>query len=120
LTALESFNTGTDFFDHSGEFVPEQSGGHDHARMIAALVHLQVGAAGKGYRHLHQNFAISHPRNWYPFNLYVLFAIEDGGCHLSVHYLSFHELPGCITSFIVFGWGWAALLSPSIACPNGK
>ena len=44
---LEAAHARPDFFDHAGQFVPEQRRGHDHARMVAALIDLQIGAAGQ-------------------------------------------------------------------------
>ncbi len=84
-----------DFFDHSGQFMSKQRRRDDHARVIATLVDLQVGAAGQGDLHFDQYFPVAYPRDGHFFNLYVLFAIEDGRCHLSVHArLPSHELPG--------------------------
>ena len=63
--------------------------------MIATLVDLQIGTAGQRDLHFDQHFTIANPRDGHSFNLHVLFAIEDGRCHLSVHVLlPSHELPG--------------------------
>jgi hypothetical protein len=60
---LESVDTGANFLDDSGEFVAEEGRGNDHAGVITALVHLEVGAAGEGNLDLNQNFAITHARD---------------------------------------------------------
>src|ERR1700686_1566757 len=44
---FEAAHTLANFFDSSRELVPEQSRGHNHAGVIAALVHLQISAACK-------------------------------------------------------------------------
>ena len=92
---LEAAHAVPDFFDHSGQFMSKERRRDNHARVIAALVDLQVGAAGQGDLHFDQYFPIAHARDGHSFNLYVLFAIEDGSCHLSVHArIPSHELPG--------------------------
>ena len=92
---FEAAHSVPDFFNHAGQFVSEQRRRDNHARVIAALVDLQVGAAGQCDLHFDQYFPIANPRDGHSFNLHVLFAIEDGGCHLSVHArLPSHELPG--------------------------
>ena len=66
---LEAVDAGADFFDDSGQFVAEQRGRNDHAGVIAALVHLEVGAAGQGDLDLDQNLAVTHARDGDFFDL---------------------------------------------------
>ena len=82
---LESVDAGSDFLDDSGQFVAEQGGRNDHAGVVAALVHLKIGAAGQGNLNFDQNLAFSHARDRYFFNLEVFFAVQDGSGHFSVH-----------------------------------
>ncbi len=60
---LESAHARADLLDHSRQFVPEQSRRNDHAGVIAALVNLEVGAAGQGDLHFDENFAIPYVRD---------------------------------------------------------
>ena len=82
---FEAAYTVPDFFNHSGKFMSEERRRDNHARVIAALVDLKIGTAGQCDLHLDQHFPIANSRDGYSFNLYVLFAIEDSRCHLSVH-----------------------------------
>src|SRR5581483_11816987 len=82
---LEAAHVGTDFLDDSGEFVTEQRRRHDHAGVISALVDLEVRAAGEGDLNLNKNLTLADTRDGYLFNLYVLFTVEDGCRHMSVH-----------------------------------
>ena len=82
---LEAVDSGADFLDDSGQFVAEQSRGNDHAGVVAALVHLEIGAAGQCDLDLDQNLAVSHARDGNFFNLKVFFAVQDGSGHFSVH-----------------------------------
>jgi hypothetical protein len=43
--------------------------------VIAALVHLEIGAAGQGDLDFDQDLAVSHARDGYFFNLEVFFAV---------------------------------------------
>src|SRR4051794_10864258 len=88
--------------------------------MIPTLINLQVRSACQRNLNLDQNFTLCHSRNRHFLNLHVLFAVEDGCCHMSVHYESFHSLPHRITSFMVSRWGCAATLRPSTASARGK
>src|SRR5581483_3346695 len=91
---LEVLHSRCYFFDDARQLVAEQRGRDDHARVISALVNLQVGAAGERNLYLDQHLAGIHPRDGHSFNLHVLLAIEDGCCHLSVHArLSFRTQP---------------------------
>ena len=65
----------------AGQFVPEQSGRHDHPRVIAAQKNLDVGAAGQGRAHAHQQIVRPDVRNRNAFQLHVLFAVEHGREH---------------------------------------
>src|SRR5262249_29376079 len=116
----ESFDARSHFLDYTSQFVAKQGGRHDHASVVAALIHLQIGAAGKGHLHFDEHFSHVQSGNRYPFDLDVLFPIEDGRCHLSHACWSFHELPGCITTFIESGLGWAANCNASTDSFNGK
>jgi hypothetical protein len=92
---LESVDTGSYFLDDSGQFMAEQGGRHDHAGMVAALVHLKISAAGQGNLNFDQNLAFSHARDRYFLNLEVFFAVQDGCGHFSVHcWLPSQRLPG--------------------------
>src|ERR1700693_2997046 len=54
--------------DHSGEFVAEEGGRDDHAGVIAALIHLEVGAAGERHLHFNQDLALFDARDGNSFN----------------------------------------------------
>src|SRR5215469_16728923 len=75
---------------------PNSAGG-TIMRMVAALIHLQIGAARKRHFNLDQHFTNVNPRNRDPLNLYVLFAVQHGGCHFPVQLSSFH-LVSCADS----------------------
>src|SRR5207302_1617014 len=91
---LESAYARPRLFDHSSQFVPEERRRHNHSRMISALVHLEVCATSERHLHFDQDLSVLNMRNRNPLNFYVLFAIEDGCCHLSVHCYLSCELPG--------------------------
>ena len=92
---FEAANAMSDFFDDPRQFVPEQGGRDNHARVVSTLVDLQIGTAGQGDLHFDQYFPVTNSGNRHFFNLDVLFAIEDSSCHLTVHArLPSHELPG--------------------------
>ena len=75
--------------------MPKQRGRHNHAGMIAALIHFQIRAAGERHVDLHQNFAVTHARDRHFFNLDIFFAVEDGSRHLAIHsWCPSHLLPG--------------------------
>jgi hypothetical protein len=44
---LETVHARAYFFDDTGKFMPEQGRGDDHAGVVAALVDLEIGAAGQ-------------------------------------------------------------------------
>jgi len=54
---LESANAGADFFDYAGEFVSEQGRRDDHAGVVAALIDLEIGAAGQRGLHAQDDLA---------------------------------------------------------------
>ena len=92
---LEAAYAVADFFDDTCQFMPKQRGRNNHARMVAALVDLQVGAAGQRHLDLDQDLAFAHARNRDLFDLDVLFAIEDRRRHFSVHFeFPSQALPG--------------------------
>ncbi len=82
---LEAPDVGANFFDDAGQFVAKQRRRHDHARVIAALIDLQIGTAGQGHLHLDQHFPFVQRGDRHPFDFDVLFTVEDRRCHLSVH-----------------------------------
>src|SRR5581483_3185962 len=82
LAAAEVSDPMAGFRNHAGQLVPEQRGRNDHARVVAALVDLQVGAAGEGNFDFDQDLAVFDARNGDALNLYVLFTVEDGCGHL--------------------------------------
>jgi hypothetical protein len=63
----------------------EEGWGNDHAGVVAALIHLEIGAAGERDLDLDQHLALFDARDGYSFNFEVFFAVEDGSCHFSVH-----------------------------------
>src|SRR4029077_17062637 len=75
---LEAIDVSTNLLDDSSEFVAEKRRGHDHAGVIAALVHLEVGAAGQGDLNFDENLAIADAWDGYFFDLEVFFAVQDG------------------------------------------
>ena len=82
---LETIHAAADFFDHAGEFMSKQRRRNDHARVIAALVHLQIGAAGQRHLHFNQHLAVFDARDGYSFNLEIFFAVQHGSRHFSIH-----------------------------------
>src|SRR6516165_8114068 len=82
---FEAFNVWPDLFDDTCQFMPKQCRRHNHPGMVATLVHLQIGTAGQSYLHLDQHFPFVQLRDRHLLNLHVLFAVEDGCCHVSVH-----------------------------------
>ena len=87
--ALEAPNSRPDFLDNTCQFMAEQCGGHDHARVVSALINFQIGSASQCYLYLHQYFTLTHARDRDFFDFHVLFTVEDGSGHLSVHLNSF-------------------------------
>ena len=82
---LKAVDVSPNLLDDSREFVAEERGRHDHARVIAALVHLEIGAASQGDLNFDENLTIADARDGYFFDLEVFFAVQDGGGHFSVH-----------------------------------
>ena len=82
---LEAVDAGADLLDDSGQFVAEEGRRDDHAGVIAALVDLEIGAAGQRDLDFDQNLAVTDARNRYFFDLEVFFAVQDGSGHFSVH-----------------------------------
>ena len=82
---LKLWHALADFLDHAGQFVAEERGRHDHAGVIAALINLEVGAAGERHLHLDQHLALFHARDGYSFNFQIFFAVQDGSRHFSIH-----------------------------------
>src|SRR5882724_530671 len=116
-TAAEITHAWPDFFNHSGKFMSKQRRRHDHARVVAALINFEVGAASQGHVHLHQDLTGLQRGNGDFFYLDVLFAVEDRSCHLSFQLFS-HSIPGCMTTFIDSGPGCEATFNASTACCN--
>lgn len=71
----------SDFTDHAGQFVTEDSGRHDHFGVIAAFENLQVGAAGERGFDMDADFAGFQRRQRDVFDSDFLFAEENGGFH---------------------------------------
>src|SRR5579864_3959432 len=82
---FEAINSCTYFLDDAGQFVAEQRRRNDHAGVIAALVHLEISAAGQRDLYFDQNLAVSYTRDGYFFNFQIFFAVQDGSCHFSIH-----------------------------------
>ena len=82
---LEAVDALANLFDDSGQFVAKKGGGHDHAGVVAALIYLEIGAAGKSHLHFDQHLALFDARDRHSFNLEIFFAVQDGGCHFSIH-----------------------------------
>src|SRR5262249_43417978 len=113
-------HTRPDFLNHAGQFVTKQRRRHDHARVIAALKDLEIGAAGQSHVHLHQHFPALQRGDGHFLNLHVLLAVEDRRCHLSFHSAFSPSIPGWITTFNESGPGCEASRKASTACPRGK
>ena len=56
----------------------------DHARVIAALPDLQIGAAGERDLYAHQRFVGRQARDIDALDLQILAAVEHGGGHVTV------------------------------------
>src|SRR5579871_5547915 len=77
--------------------------------MVAPLINLKIGAAGQRDLNFDQDFPVIDAGDGNFLNLHILFSVEDGSCHLSIHRLFPPKaLPGWMTIFIESGWGWAA------------
>ena len=72
---LEAVDAGADFFDDSGQFVAEKGGRDDHAGVVAALVDLEIGAAGESDLDFDEDLAIAYARDGYFFNFEIFFAV---------------------------------------------
>src|SRR5579864_1687125 len=88
---FESANTRTNVFDGASEFVTEEGWGHDHSRVIPALIDLEIGAAGERDLDFDEELAIAHVGDGNLLDLHVLFAVEDGCGHLASHCCPFCE-----------------------------
>ena len=81
--------------NYPGEFAAKERGRNDHPRVVSAPVHFDVGTAGECDLHLDEDLTVVEAGNRHSFDLHVLFAIEDGSCHLFVHdELPSQALPG--------------------------
>jgi hypothetical protein len=65
LAFFEAENAFANFLDDSGELVAEERGRNDHASVVAALIHLKVGTAGKSDLDLDQHLAFFNARDGY-------------------------------------------------------
>lgn len=72
----------------AGQFVPEHSGGHDHAGVIPAAKDFDVGPTGQGYFYPYENVAATDRWNGHRLYLQVLLAVEHGCHHLVIHYVT--------------------------------
>ena len=70
--------------DNSGQFVAEHRRRRDHARVVAALPDLEIGAAGERHLHANQRLVRRQARNIDAFDLQILAAVENGGGHVTV------------------------------------
>ena len=82
---LEAVDALADFFNDSCQLVAEERGRDDHAGVVAALIHLQVGTAGERDLNFDQHLALFDARDRHSFNLEIFFAVQDGGGHFSIH-----------------------------------
>jgi hypothetical protein len=57
--------------------------------MVSPLIDLQVCATRKRYLYFDQDLALAYAGDGYLFNFDVLFTVEDGCGHASVHFFSF-------------------------------
>ncbi len=69
----------------SGQFMTEQRRRHNHASVVAALIHLEIRATSERHLDLDQHLALFHARDGHSFNLDVFFAVQDGSRHFSIH-----------------------------------
>ena len=74
------------FFNHSRELVAEQRRRLDHSRVITALPHFQVRAAGQRHFHPHQYLIFFDLGNIDGFDLQIFHAIQDGGRHVPISF----------------------------------
>jgi hypothetical protein len=71
----------------SGQLMSEDRRWDNHARMVAALEHLNIGAAGKGHLHPDEDVSTINLGNGYRLYLQVFLAVKDGSHHLAFsHY----------------------------------
>ncbi len=85
---LEAMNAFADFFDDSGQLVAKERRGNDHAGVIAALIHFEIGTAGESHLDFDEDLSLFDAGDGYSFNFKIFFAVQDGGCHFSVHSLA--------------------------------
>jgi hypothetical protein len=55
--------------------VAEERGRHDHAGVIAALIYLEIGAAGESDLHFDEDLSLFDARDGHSFNLEIFFAV---------------------------------------------
>jgi hypothetical protein len=70
----------------TGQLVPKHSGGDDHAGMVAAAKHFDIGSARQRYLYPDENVSVIDCRNSYRLYLQVLLAVKHGSHHLVIHY----------------------------------
>jgi hypothetical protein len=70
-----------DFGDHTRELMPEDAGWSQHAGMIAAPEHLEVGAACQGGSDADADLALGEDRFGQVFDSDILLPAEYGGAH---------------------------------------
>ena len=69
LSGMESRDIASGLNDVAGQFMAEDCGGDDHARVVSAPEHFDVGAAGQRGLHSDQNVVFANLRNRHRFNL---------------------------------------------------
>jgi len=80
-----NFMNVANFFDYAGQFMAKQCGGHNHAGVVAALVHLEISPAGESDLYFDQHLAFFDARDGHSFNLQIFFAVKNGSGHFSIH-----------------------------------
>src|ERR1043165_4151453 len=78
---MEALDSRPDLRDDSGEFVPEERRRHDHARVVAPLKNLEVGAVRQSDFYFDEYLAFVQTGYGYLLDLQVFFAVKYGRGH---------------------------------------
>jgi hypothetical protein len=65
----------------TGKLMSEESGGDDHARVVATAKNLQIGSAGKGRAHFDDYFSRRRLGHGHTFDTNIFASVKDCGLH---------------------------------------
>ena len=70
----------------AGQLMSEDGRRNDHARVVASLEHLHIGAAGQRDLHSYEDVSPVNLGHGHRLHLQVFLAVKDGSHHLAFHY----------------------------------